>query len=71
MFHHDDAGHLFAQAFVRHAEYGGFVHCRQALQARDWQAAHDQLLNSAWAGQVHEKRANRIAGYLLTGEYPA
>ena len=51
-------------------KWHGFVHCRQALQARDWQAAHDQLLNSAWAGQVHATRANRIANYLLTGVYP-
>jgi GH24 family phage-related lysozyme (muramidase) len=48
-----------------------FVKCRAAIQAKDWQGAHDNLLNSLWAAQVHAKRAERLADYLLTGEYPS
>lgn len=51
-------------------KWPGFVHCRQAIQAHDWQGAHDQLLNSAWANEVHATRANRLANYFLTGQYP-
>jgi lysozyme len=47
-----------------------FANCRAAIERQDWQAAHDQLLSSLWASQVHATRANRLAGYLLTGEYP-
>jgi len=46
-----------------------FVNTRVAIRDRDWQVAHDELLNSAWDHQVHETRANRLADYLLTGEY--
>jgi GH24 family phage-related lysozyme (muramidase) len=47
-----------------------FANTRHAIQARDWQAAHDGLLNSLWASEVHATRANRLADYLLTGQYP-
>ena len=47
-----------------------FVDTRAALHAKDWQGAHDGLLNSLWAQQVHATRANRLANYLLTGAYP-
>lgn len=47
-----------------------FVKTRSAIQARDWQGAHDGLLASLWAKQVHAARANRLADYLLTGKYP-
>ena len=57
--------------FNMHSKWLGFHLCRAAIQAQQWQVAHDQLLNSAWATEVHATRANRIAGYLLTGEYPA
>ena len=36
-----------------------------ALERKDWQAAHDEALNSAWAKQT-PKRAKRIAAILLT-----
>lgn len=47
-----------------------FVNCRAAIRAHRWQEAHDALLNSLWASQVHAKRADRLADYLLTGQYP-
>jgi lysozyme len=47
-----------------------FVNTRNAIKAQDWQAAHDGLLASLWASQVHATRANRLANYLLTGQYP-
>jgi len=48
----------------------GFVDTRAAIRLHNWKAAHDELLNSKWRTQVHEKRANRLANYLLTGAYP-
>ena len=48
-----------------------FVKTREAIKAHDWQGAHDGLLASLWAKQVHAARANRLAGYLLNGQYPA
>lgn len=47
-----------------------FVHCRSAMIGNDWQTAHDQLLQSEWAAEVHGARAQRLAGYFLTGQYP-
>ncbi len=47
-----------------------FVNTRRAIERQDWQNAHDGLLASLWAHQVHEARANRLAEYLLTGAYP-
>ena len=47
-----------------------FVNTRRAIERGDWQVAHDGLLKSLWASQVHQARANRLADYLLTGEYP-
>lgn len=47
-----------------------FVNTRVAIRQHNWQTAHDELLNSSWEHQVHEARADRIADYLLTGEYP-
>lgn len=37
-----------------------------ACVATDWQTAHDEMLNSAWATQVGA-RANRLAQIMLTG----
>jgi lysozyme len=37
-----------------------------ALQAGDWQRAHDEALDSRWAGQVGE-RSRRIADLFLKG----
>lgn len=47
-----------------------FHNTRQAIKNQDWQGAHDGVLKSLWASEVHERRANRIADYLLTGTYP-
>lgn len=47
-----------------------FINCRAAIRAQRWQDAHDQLLSSLWASQVHATRADRIADYLLSGSYP-
>lgn len=44
-----------------------FVKTRAAIADHDWQAAHDELLNSKWAGQVGPKRSTRIALTLLNG----
>lgn len=57
--------------FNMRGKWLGFVHCREAIRAGNWQLAHDELLDSDWALEVHATRANRIANYLLTGEYPA
>lgn len=57
--------------FNMHSKWLGFHKCRAAIQAKQWQVAHDELLNSEWESEVHAARANRIAGYLLTGAYPA
>lgn len=47
----------------------GFEKCRQALHEARWRDAHDQLLASEWAGEVGHTRSQRLAGYLLTGNY--
>ena len=49
----------------------GFVHCRAAWRAQDWPEAKYQLLDSDWEHQVGPGRADRIAGYILTGHYPS
>jgi lysozyme len=48
-----------------------FVNTRHAIERQDWQTAHNGLLTSLWATQVHAARADRLADYLLTGAYPA
>lgn len=47
----------------------GFAHTRMCLSHKDWQGAHDGLLNSLWAKQVGPTRSNRIANQLLVGEF--
>lgn len=47
-----------------------FVNTRSAIRAQDWKGAHDGLLASLWATQVHAARADRLADYLLDGVYP-
>lgn len=44
----------------------GFRMFLAACVAKDWQAAHDEMLKSAWATQVGE-RAQRLAHTMLTG----
>ena len=45
---------------------GTFHHALAAIQAGRWRAAHDQLLDSAWAREVGA-RARRLATQMLTG----
>jgi lysozyme len=40
-----------------------------AVRENDWQTSHDEVLNSVYATQV-PRRANAVAGMLLTGEWP-
>lgn len=47
----------------------GFVHMLDAIRKSDWHRAHDELLNSEYAQQVHG-RATANANVLLTGEWP-
>jgi GH24 family phage-related lysozyme (muramidase) len=47
-----------------------FAKTRASILAHDWQGAHDNLLSSLWATEVHAERADRLADYLLTGSYP-
>jgi len=56
-------------AFNLGGRWQGFGHARAAIKAQDWQTAHDQMLDSLWAKQVHG-RATRLANYILTGKYP-
>lgn len=46
-----------------------FAQTRLDIQNKNWQKAHDDLLSSLWAKQVGPTRSNRLANYLLTGEY--
>ncbi len=46
-----------------------FLNTRAAIEAQNWPSACNNLLNSLWARQVHETRANRIANQLLDGYY--
>lgn len=44
---------------------------RAALEAQNWKGAHDNLLIGPWHTEVGPTRANRIANYILTGEFDA
>lgn len=46
-----------------------FAKTRLDIQNNNWQSAHDDLLKSMWAKQVGPTRSNRIANYLLKGQY--
>ena len=56
--------------FNMSARWLEFIETRTAIKLQHWQAAHDNLLDSVWAKQVGATRSNRLAGYLLSGEYP-
>jgi len=47
-----------------------FLATRHAMINKWWQTVHDHLLASEWEREVHEGRADRIANYFLTGQYP-
>lgn len=48
-----------------------FPKTREALKAKQWQAAHDHLMDSPlWIAQVGKSRVERIANSFLTGVYP-
>lgn len=49
------------------ARLSEFVNTLAAVQAGNWQAAHDGMLDSLWAKQVGP-RADRLAGMMLTGQ---
>jgi len=51
------------------AKWEGFKRTRAALAARDWAAAKDELLNSAWAHEVQASRVDRIADYIYIGSF--
>lgn len=57
---------LMNMAFNMRARLLGFIHALAAMQTGDWTTAHDEMLNSAWAGQVGA-RATRLARIMLTG----
>ena len=46
----------------------GFKKMIAAIRQENWQAAHDELLDSFYARQVGD-RAHRLAGQLLTGQW--
>lgn len=56
-------------AFNLGGKWEGFHQARAAIQAQDWIRARDNMLDSLWAKQV-KGRAQRLANYILTGEYP-
>lgn len=66
---------LYEIAFNMAGKWSEFIKARAAIAAKEWQTAHDELLNSAWAHQVQPDgldkpgRATRIAKQFLTGQY--
>lgn len=48
------------------AGVGEFKHALAAMQAGDWQAAHDQMLDSKWAREDSPGRAHELATMMLT-----
>lgn len=57
---------LLNMAFNMRKKLLGFTNALAAMQSGNWTAAHDEMLNSAWAGQVGT-RATRLARIMLTG----
>ena len=51
--------------------YSEFPATRHSISVKDWQGAHDNLLDSPkWIEEVKIERVTRLANYLLTGVYP-
>lgn len=46
-----------------------FYKTRLDISQGNWKSAHDDLLNSLWAKQVGKARSERLAKYLLEGQY--
>lgn len=61
---------LIELCFNMRGKWLKFVDTRASIWVHDWKGAHDGLLNSLWAKEVHATRADRLANYLLTGQYP-
>ena|ERR1700749_4678367 len=59
-------GVIANMAFNLRGRLLGFVSALAAMQVQNWQAAHDQMLDSVWARQVGA-RAQRLATQMLTG----
>ena len=59
---------LIEIAFNLGGKWGQFHKARAAIEAQDWQTVHDEMINSA-ADHEEPKRIERLAGYMLTGEY--
>lgn len=55
-------------AFNMGAKLLEFHQMLAAVQAADWQTAHDQMLSSVWASQV-KQRAQNLARIMLTGAF--
>lgn len=61
---------LIDMAFnIGEARLTGFHNMLAAIRAKNWEAAHDELLNSIYAAQV-KTRADTNATTLLTGKWP-
>lgn len=54
---------------IGEARLAGFHYTLIAIRAKNWQMAHDELLDSAYAKQV-KTRATTNATVLLTGNWP-
>ncbi len=60
---------LIDMGFAGPAKLALFVKMLAAIRAQDWQRAHDECLNSAWAVEVKQARASADADMLLSGEW--
>ena len=61
---------LIELCFNMGSRWLGFTFTRASIRAKNWQGAHDGLLNSLWAVEVGVLRSTRLANYLLKGAYP-
>ena len=47
----------------------GFVKCRDAMIAKNWEQAGNELVDSLWAKQVGKARSERLEKYIKSGTY--
>lgn len=60
---------LVAMVFqMGHRRVSGFKKALAAMEAEDWQEAHNQMLDSKWARDDSPGRAQREATIMLAGE---